>query len=343
MSSYIDRDAIEVVVAAQWSRLLGAPPASLDADFFASGGSSLMAAQLTAALNKAFSTALPLQVVFDLRTFRAISAAIRQGVPAASQRLVTLTSEGSGVPLLLLPSGGGGVMRLHRFGGEPLNRPVYGLQTLGLDPEGVPCPHTLDDLIADFLQVVEASELPRRLHLAGYCSGGTFAYELARNLRSRGWDIASVSLLSTSLYSPPQGIAEIIQERLCALGDSVGMELKPTNLDAGSVFSQLKANNKDLVETDFGAFEARLQVYGALGAAVVGYVPETLDLPVRLFSTDDRNDPSDVSQTTYEVCDWPEIGLPDFQKYDLSVSHFEMLRHEPTLRTIEKTLSELDA
>ncbi|WP_189702208.1 thioesterase domain-containing protein [Streptomyces chromofuscus] len=340
---FVERDAAEAMVAAQWSRILGTPPAGLDDDFFASCGNSLRAAQLIAALRAACAVDIPLDTIFRFPAFRALSAYIRGDALTGGGRFVTLNASGAGAPLLLVPAASGDVVGLHRFGGAPVDRPVHGLRTRGLDvADGPPCT-TLAEMIGDYADVLEASAAPRSLHLAGYCVGGVLAYELARELRSRGWDIRSVLLLNTSLYCPPRTVGDGAQEKLRSIASEAGRELPPGDRDPRSVFQDLVNGGADLMESAFAAFRARLEVYGSVAAAVSGYVPEPADFPVRLFSTDDRDDPSDVALTPHPVTDWPDLGLADFQLHAVSVDHFEMINHEPTLRAVEAVMKGIDA
>jgi thioesterase domain-containing protein/acyl carrier protein len=340
---FVERDATEAVVAAQWSRILGAPPGSLDASFFESGGNSLRAAQLITALRGALAMKIPLTTVFDFPTFRGICAGIRGDAPAAGGRFVTLNTSGAGAPLLLVPAASGGVIGLHRFGGNPVDRPVYGLQARGLNPaDGPPC-STPAEMVEDFIEVLETSKAPRSLHLAGYCVGGILAFELARGLRSRGWDIRSVVLLNTSLYCPPLKVSDGVQEKLRSIVSEAGIEVPPGELEADFVFRILTSSGPDLVADDFAEFQARLHVYGSVGAAVTGYVPQTDGFPVRLFSTEDRDDPSDVARTPSPVTDWPDLGLSDFELHEVPVDHFEMINHVPTVRAVENVMKGIDA
>ncbi|WP_031100262.1 phosphopantetheine-binding protein [Streptomyces sp. NRRL S-15] len=98
-SHFVERDATEAVVAAQWSRVLGRPPVSLDTDFFGSGGSSLHAAKLVSALRSALGTRIPLKTLFEASTFGALSARIRNDTPGSGGRLLTLNPSGTGTPL----------------------------------------------------------------------------------------------------------------------------------------------------------------------------------------------------------------------------------------------------
>ncbi|MEU3613636.1 phosphopantetheine-binding protein [Streptomyces sp. NPDC006872] len=342
-SHFVERDATEAVVAAQWSRVLGRPPASLDADFFGSGGTSLLAAKLVSALRAALGARVPLKTLFEAPTFGGLSARIRNDTPGSGGRLLTLNSSGTGAPLLLVPAASGGVIGLHRFGGDPIDRPVLGLQARGLDPaEGEPC-RTLPEIVDDFIGVLEKADAPRSLHLAGYCVGGILAYELAAGLRSRGWDVRSVILLNTSLYCPPLEVSDAAREKLVSVAEEAGIAIpQGQEADAATVFHAVTSQGPDPIETDFAEFEAGLQVFGSVGAAVSGYVPEPVDHPVRLFSTDDRDNPSDVEGTLHPVTDWPDLGLGDYKQYWVPVDHFEMIAHEPTLRAVEDAMKDID-
>ncbi|MER7276900.1 AMP-binding protein [Dactylosporangium sp. NPDC000244] len=71
-------DEIAAKVAAIWAELLGAAPNGPGDDFFDEGGHSLLATRFVARLRKAFGRPIPLRTVFDLRTFGAVTAAVRE-------------------------------------------------------------------------------------------------------------------------------------------------------------------------------------------------------------------------------------------------------------------------
>ena len=70
------------IVAAAWHASLGVPPASLDEDFFAAGGHSLVATELSVRLSQVLGLEVPLTVVFDCPTVRAQTAWLAANVPA---------------------------------------------------------------------------------------------------------------------------------------------------------------------------------------------------------------------------------------------------------------------
>lgn len=106
-------EADAVWIAEQWSSVLGLPIASLDADFFASGGGSLAAAQLVSALRVRYPTIAVSEIYAHPRIGALIEAA-RQSVPDGVQaepkeRQVRRTQRKSqifqtlmGIPLIVL-------------------------------------------------------------------------------------------------------------------------------------------------------------------------------------------------------------------------------------------------
>ena len=73
------RDHVRDLVAGLWASLLGAPPSSPDADFFAAGGHSLLAARLTSKIRETFGVDLQLRTVLEHPTWEGLSQAVVRG------------------------------------------------------------------------------------------------------------------------------------------------------------------------------------------------------------------------------------------------------------------------
>src|SRR4029453_18777326 len=78
------RDAIERDLAAIWQDMLGIQKVSIDDDFFALGGQSLIAMRLFNRIRKEHGVELSLSVLFQAPTIAATAALLREakGLPA---------------------------------------------------------------------------------------------------------------------------------------------------------------------------------------------------------------------------------------------------------------------
>ncbi|WP_294332954.1 condensation domain-containing protein [uncultured Sphingomonas sp.] len=78
----VDDDLVTAAMTDLWRRLLKVDALPIDADFFAFGGHSLLATRLVAEIAREFGVRLPVVKVFELRTLRRITAALRGAGPA---------------------------------------------------------------------------------------------------------------------------------------------------------------------------------------------------------------------------------------------------------------------
>jgi amino acid adenylation domain-containing protein len=195
-------------VLAAFERVLGIENVGVEEDFFALGGHSLLAVALFAELEEASGKRLPLAVIFEASTPRALAALL--GSSAAPRRwsnLVPVKPAGTRPPLFALTAGDGNVV-----GFAPLARhlaadqPLYALQPSGLDGQA-----TIDRGIAAMAASCIAELRTVQPHgpylLAGRCNGATVAYEIAQQLRVAGEEVALLASLDSD--PPNAGPSEI--------------------------------------------------------------------------------------------------------------------------------------
>ncbi|MEU9147284.1 alpha/beta fold hydrolase [Streptomyces sp. NPDC048349] len=336
----IGRDTIEVLVAAQWEKVLGAPPVSIDDNFFSLGGDSFKAARVASGLRVALGKEVPLHEMFERASVRTQAEFLRSKDTAGARGLVTMKADGDGAPLVLLPGGGGSLVGLGAFAGSGFDRPVYGLRAPGLC-SGEDSVESMTELSAHFVDVLSAAGIPRRVHLAGYCFGGVFAYHLAEVLTGLGWEVLSVTLLDSSLAAPDLPHGEIVGQRLAQLMAGAGID-EPNNgpLTPETLFARFKESGRDLLEEDAAAFQRRLNVYASLWRIVVDYRPQAVGLPVLLYSLPDRLDLAPQTPAAPGVLDWSELGCTRFRQVNLPELDTSLTAHPPVLEGVEKWLQE---
>ena len=220
-NDYVEpRDDLERGLVHFWEELLGIDSIGVTDDFFALGGHSLIAVRLFAKIKKAYRIDYPMSVLFEAPTIEALANMLRRdGVSTvgdgeagatADQRdaprsrhrhLVAMHSgnHSEATPFFLVAGMFGNVLNLRHLAqlvGE--DRPFYGLQARGLF--GDMAPHeTFEEAARDYLAEVRSVQPHGPYLLGGFSGGGIAAYEMARQLREAGEEVALLVLLDTPL------------------------------------------------------------------------------------------------------------------------------------------------
>jgi thioesterase domain-containing protein len=125
----------------------------------------------------------------------AILEFLRSAATLVEQRaIVPLQPRGERTPVFGVPGHNGDVFcysALARHLGE--DQPFYGLQPPGLDGQSEPLTR-IEDLAAYFASQIRAVRPSGSCIIAGFCSGGTIAFELGRQLLQAGAAIACLAL-----------------------------------------------------------------------------------------------------------------------------------------------------
>jgi thioesterase domain-containing protein/acyl carrier protein len=224
--------AAEERLAALFQDLLGAARVGAEDSFFDLGGHSLVAVRLFAQVRRLFGVDLPISALFEAPSVRALarlvaerggalagatpsgsasgsasgtaSGAAPAAVPRPSRRFTHLVpmhggEGGRGTPFFLVAGMFGNVLNLrhlaHLLG---VGRAFYGLQARGLTGEEPPHASLVEaatSMIAEMRQVQHRGPWM----VGGFSGGGITAFEIARQLREAGEEVAAVVLLDTPL------------------------------------------------------------------------------------------------------------------------------------------------
>jgi acyl-CoA synthetase (AMP-forming)/AMP-acid ligase II/thioesterase domain-containing protein/acyl carrier protein len=187
---------IETVVSSMFAAVLGTPVDDLEAAFFDLGGDSLQAMRVCVALEERFGRPMPLAALTTRPSVRAIAALIEgDGYTAEPGAPATLrVGRDDGAMLFVLPGMLGNVFGYHTLVPLlPREHRVVGLPLPGAD--GLePALHSMEELAARFLTVVEPELHRRPCALLGYSFGGRVAFEMARQLVARGLPVPTLIL-----------------------------------------------------------------------------------------------------------------------------------------------------
>ena len=190
------RTTVERRIAQLWKKAMKRETVSVQEDFFASGGNSLIAVGLINRINRELGAALPLQVLFESPTIEALARRVQGGDEVRSSRLVPLQPEGAGKPVYCWPGLGGYTMNLRllaeRMGTD---RPFYGVQAHGINPDEEP--HlTIRQMAADDVEIIRRLQPEGPYTLWGYSFGARVAFETAYQLEQLGERVEQVVLIA---------------------------------------------------------------------------------------------------------------------------------------------------
>jgi aspartate racemase len=194
------RTPIEEQLSVIWCELFHLERISIHDNFFELGGHSLLAVRLFDRIRKTFNTNLPLATLFQAPTLEKLSALIRDaGWAPSTDCLIPIRSQGSRPPLFLVHAGGRAPLCYYRLTlhmGH--DQPIYALKAssaTGLSPLS-----NVEDLAIYFLREIRTVQAQGPYHIAGFCFGGTVAFEMARRLVAGGQKVNLLALLEC--YSP---------------------------------------------------------------------------------------------------------------------------------------------
>jgi thioesterase domain-containing protein/acyl carrier protein len=195
------RDATELRLTQIWEELLNFRPVGLADSFFEIGGDSLAAIDLMLTIEREFRCRLPITALIASPTVAALAEVLRgEGKSISMGSLVPIRVQGSRPPLFCVHADGS-VFIYRRFA-EYLDPsiPLYGLQAYGLgNPVHQPYRH-IDEMAAHYIREIRTVQPRGPYHLCAFSAGGLIIFEMARQLREMGEQVAFVGLLDA--YGP---------------------------------------------------------------------------------------------------------------------------------------------
>jgi thioesterase domain-containing protein/acyl carrier protein len=195
------RNAVEERLARIWENVLGVEPIGVRDNFFELGGHSLSAARLFAGIEEVFGKSLPLPLLLQAPTIEQLAAALQQeGREEPGTFLIEIQAKGSRPPLFCVETLNAGIfVHLARHLGP--EQPCYGLHPLGL-ARSRKLRVEIEALAARYLEEVRKVQPEGPYFLCGMCTGGVLAFEMARQLKECGDEVAFLALLDTFSTRP---------------------------------------------------------------------------------------------------------------------------------------------
>jgi amino acid adenylation domain-containing protein len=201
------RNEDEMRVAAIWAQVLGVERVGVRDDFFELGGHSLQAIRLIKQLGEE-GYSLQVNELFLEPTVEAVvhatgRDAANENREAISPCLVQLKAGREGqTPLFFVHTAPGDILIYANLIHElPEEQPCYGLQSLGLCDDGS-AHATIEEMAAHYVWELKRFYPEGPYQLAGWCFGGTVAYEMARQLKLAGCEVKLLAVFDLTARYP---------------------------------------------------------------------------------------------------------------------------------------------
>jgi amino acid adenylation domain-containing protein len=195
------RDRLELEILEVWRELLPDRALGVTDNFFEVGGHSLLAVTLLARLRERFNRELPLRTLFAGGTVEALAGLLRNGGGGTTGCAVAIRRGEGAAPLFLVHPVGGGVLcyaDLARHLGGAWPGAIYGLESVGLESDEGQVDEKIEVMARRYRQEMAAIQPTGALVLGGWSMGGVVAFEMARQLREDGRQVAALMLLDPS-------------------------------------------------------------------------------------------------------------------------------------------------
>jgi amino acid adenylation domain-containing protein len=335
------RDMVELELLRIWEDLLGVRPVGVAEDFFDLGGHSLLAVRLFARIEASFGCKLPLALLFQVRTVERLAATLRKGRTAGpglpESPLVAIQPGGDRPPFFCVHAVGGSALSYallaHQLGSD---QPFYGLQAQGLDG-GAPSADGIEEMASRYVEAIREVQSSGPYCLGGWSMGGLVAYEMARQLRARGEEIALLAMIDTPI---PAAEPESDLDRLAGFALDLGLPLERLGISR----EELAARDREQLLSDLLKWGRTSQVlapdleephlrrlyavYEANLRAVALYQPRLYDGLIAFFK---------AAESSGTHLGWERFAAGGVEVRDVPGGHYSLVR-EPEVRGLASKL-----
>ena len=192
------RNDLEFKIATIWEEILNTSPIGVQDNFFDLGGHSLLAVSLLTRIEKTFQKNISLTTFLSTPTVEGVAKVISQESSASESLIFNIRTTGSKPPLFLINAMGTGMLAyklLTKYLDPEI--PVYGIRAIGMDDQQEP-QNRIEQMAETYIQEMLAVQPEGPYCVAGVCTGGTVAFEIASQLRSRGLEVAFLGLIDST-------------------------------------------------------------------------------------------------------------------------------------------------
>lgn len=191
----------EKIIAQIWQEELKLPQVYLEDNFFMIGGNSLAAASVFQKIANEFKLNLDLSMLYEYPNLTLLAAeveALKKGKKREFKNIVAINQVKNKKKVFFFHAIGGNTLNYRIFADDLTDFEVYGVNSTGVDGHNLRS-YSIEAMAENYLrQILEISERGPYF-LVGGSLGGLIAFEVARIMRMRGLEVASLIMFDTSV------------------------------------------------------------------------------------------------------------------------------------------------
>jgi thioesterase domain-containing protein/acyl carrier protein len=308
------RELVQEYIRQELSRIIGVEPETLETNQPLStfGLDSLLALELKNNLEGRLDFMLPMAKLMEGPSIESLAAETARLVvggddaaadtdsaatPPEWSPLLPLTSGEGQTPLILLPALGGDARYyadlVQELGDD---RPIHVFRPRGLDQD-LPPHRTIDEMANDYVRALRQLQPNGPYYLAGWSTGGTYAFALAEALERAGDEVALVALMDSPLPTICDGIdvhddARFFCDLINFANRSSGADVRidyqrltslPQSEQFLAAFNEARKSGMIPAETPESFIRQVVQVGEANVQVLQSYRPNSIAAPVVMF------------------------------------------------------------
>ncbi|WTL34040.1 amino acid adenylation domain-containing protein [Nocardia sp. NBC_01503] len=320
---------LEETIAATFAEVLGVDQVSVDEDFFAIGGNSLLATQIVSKLRKVSGAQVMVAWFFTDPTVTGLAERIRldleskhdydSAADAALAVVLPIRATGDRTPLFCAPPMVGMSWCYAGLAGYlPADQPLYGLQSPALT-EADYAPDSLEEVARRYVEAMRGVQPHGPYRVLGYSLGGILAHAIATELQAAGEQVDVLANLDAYPDAEFTDFTAAVRDEFAALG--VGEEAFPDG-DMRDLSDEALAALHEAIPADLAVLtvERLRRIYrGAVRTVELGsrYRPTAFDGRMELFAAElGRGD-----DHQHSAADWRPFVTGPVSEHVVPVKH----------------------
>jgi len=222
-SVQMPQDTLELLLANIMKQVLNIPVVGVKTSFFDLGGNSFTAVKFTAEVEKHLNLEIPLSVLFQEPTLEAMAQALRSSSTHTAIPVIPLQKQGTQRPIFFVHPAGGIALFFIHLAKYFTDRPFYAIEDPSFYGEQYKV-DSIETLAKSYLEALKLVQPHGPYILFGFCFGGVVAYEMTKQLKHIGDDVAILGMLDARVSVESWDDAHTLRHFILQLGRITGLK-----------------------------------------------------------------------------------------------------------------------